>query len=45
MALGHLHHSSEGVDGPGWIAWRRFNLWKHETTFDGSLLCIQNSKH
>nr|VDD37559.1 unnamed protein product [Brassica oleracea] len=45
MALGHLHHSSAGVDGLGWTAWGRFNLWEHETTFDGSLLRIQNKKH
>ena len=30
MALGHLHHSS-GVDGLGWTAWGRLNLWELST--------------
>ncbi|KAF2599836.1 hypothetical protein F2Q68_00010776 [Brassica cretica] len=45
MGYGHAHHGSAGVDGSGWTAWGRYNLWGHETIYGESLPCIQNWKH
>ncbi|XP_009144626.1 uncharacterized protein LOC103868271 [Brassica rapa] len=45
MGHGKPLHSSAVVDGFGWIAWKKFNLWGYKIIQDESMPYIQKRKH